>query len=91
MRTSSGRSTWSSVSTVPPERISRDAAARPLIDTLCLAIGLAVIGMNGALLLGLLAAVLGGVPFIGSIIGCVIVVLVAATDFPIRRRWCMPL
>jgi predicted PurR-regulated permease PerM len=53
-----------------------------LIDTICLAVGLAVIGIPGAFTLGLLAAVLAWVPFIGSIIGCVIVVLVAATDFP---------
>jgi hypothetical protein len=53
-----------------------------LIDTICLAIGLAAIGMPGALALGLMSAVLAWVPFIGSVIGCVIVVLVAATDFP---------
>ena len=53
-----------------------------LIDTVCLALGLAAIGMPGAFALGLMAAVLAWVPFIGSVIGCVIVVLVAATDFP---------
>jgi predicted PurR-regulated permease PerM len=53
-----------------------------LIDTVCLALGLAAIGVPGALALGLMAAVLAWVPFVGSIIGCVIVVLVAATDFP---------
>jgi predicted PurR-regulated permease PerM len=53
-----------------------------LIDTICLALGLAAIGMPGALALGLMAAILAWVPYIGSIIGCVIVVLVAATDFP---------
>ena len=53
-----------------------------LIDTICLAVGLAAIGIPGAFGLGLLAAVLAWVPFVGSIIGCVIVVLVAATDFP---------
>jgi predicted PurR-regulated permease PerM len=53
-----------------------------LIDTICLALGLAVIGIPGAFTLGLLAAVLAWVPFVGSVIGCVIVVLVAATDFP---------
>jgi len=53
-----------------------------LIDTICLALGLAAIGMPGALALGLMAAILAWVPFVGSIIGCVIVVLVAATDFP---------
>ncbi len=53
-----------------------------LIDTICLALGLAAIGMPGAFTLGLMAAVLAWVPFVGSVIGCVIVVLVAATDFP---------
>jgi len=53
-----------------------------MIDTICLALGLAAIGMPGALALGLMAAVLAWVPFVGSVIGCVIVVLVAATDFP---------
>ena len=53
-----------------------------VIDTVCLALGLSVIGMPGALALGLMAAVLAWVPFVGSVIGCAIVVLVAATDFP---------
>ena len=53
-----------------------------LIDTVCLAVGLAAIGVPGAFALGLMAAVLAWVPFVGSVIGCVIVVLVAATDFP---------
>jgi predicted PurR-regulated permease PerM len=52
------------------------------IDTACLALGLLAIGVPGAFALGLMAAVLAWVPFIGSVIGCVIVVLVAATDFP---------
>jgi predicted PurR-regulated permease PerM len=52
------------------------------LDTLCLALGLWAIGMPGAFALGLLSAVLAWVPFVGSVIGCVIVVLVAATDFP---------
>ena len=53
-----------------------------LIDTIFLALGLAAIGIPGAFALGLMAAVLAWVPFVGSVIGCVIVVLVAATDFP---------
>jgi len=53
-----------------------------MIDTICLAIGLVAIGVPGAFALGLMAAVLAWVPFIGSVIGCVVVVLVAATDFP---------
>jgi predicted PurR-regulated permease PerM len=53
-----------------------------LIDTVCLALGLAVLGMPGAFALGLMAAVLAWVPLVGAVVGCVIVVLVAATDFP---------
>jgi len=53
-----------------------------VFDTLCLALGLWVLGMSNPLLLGLLTAVLAWVPFIGSVMGCVVVVLVAATDFP---------
>jgi predicted PurR-regulated permease PerM len=53
-----------------------------LLDTLCLAAGLWVIGIDGALLLGLAAAVLAWIPFVGSVIGCLLVVLVVATDFP---------
>jgi len=53
-----------------------------LLDTVCLAIGLATIGLHGALALALLAAVLAWAPIVGSAIGCLVVVLVAATDFP---------
>jgi predicted PurR-regulated permease PerM len=52
------------------------------LDTLCLAFGLWAIGVPSAFTLGLLCAVLAWVPFVGSVIGCLIVVLVAATDFP---------
>ena len=53
-----------------------------VLDTICLAIGLAIIGMNGAFPLALLCAVLAWVPVVGSVIGCLVVILVAATDFP---------
>jgi predicted PurR-regulated permease PerM len=33
-------------------------------------------------LLGLAAAILSWIPYLGSAVGCLIVVLVAATDFP---------
>jgi predicted PurR-regulated permease PerM len=52
------------------------------LDTFCLASGLLVFGVSHALFLGLAAAVLSWIPYLGSAIGCVIVVLVAATDFP---------
>ena len=53
-----------------------------LLDTVCLALGLSAIGISGALALGLATAVLAWVPYIGSVLGCLLVVLVAATDFP---------
>jgi len=52
------------------------------LDALCLACGLWLIGVSSPIALGLLTAVLAWVPFVGSIIGCLLVVLVAATDFP---------
>lgn len=53
-----------------------------LLDTVCLAAGLWLIGVSAPLLLGLTTAILSWVPYIGSILGCLLVVLVAATDFP---------
>jgi len=54
------------------------------LDTVCLALGLWLFGISSPLVLGLVAAVLAWVPYVGSLAGCVIVVLVAATDFPTR-------
>jgi predicted PurR-regulated permease PerM len=53
-----------------------------ILDTLALALGLWLIGLSGALMLGLISAVLAWIPYVGSILGCLLVVLVAATDFP---------
>ncbi len=53
-----------------------------VIDTLLLGGGLWIIGLSSPLVLGLIAAVLAWVPFIGSVLGCVVVVLVASTDAP---------
>jgi predicted PurR-regulated permease PerM len=53
-----------------------------VLDTVTLAFGLWLIGMPAPLGLGLLAAVLAWVPYVGSILGGLLVVLVAATDFP---------
>ncbi len=53
-----------------------------VIDTLMLGGGLWAIGVSSPLVLGLLAAVLAWVPFVGSILGCVTVILVASTDAP---------
>jgi predicted PurR-regulated permease PerM len=51
-----------------------------VIDTVCLGIGLVVLGISGALALALLAAVLGWIPIVGTIIGCIIVVLVTVAE-----------
>jgi predicted PurR-regulated permease PerM len=51
------------------------------LDALALGIGLWLIGMPSPVALGLITAVLAWVPYVGSIMGCVLVVLVAATDF----------
>lgn len=53
-----------------------------VLDTIVLAFGLWVIGVSSPLLLGLISAVLAWVPFVGSIAGCLLVVVVAATDAP---------
>jgi len=54
------------------------------LDTVCLAFGLWILGVSFPLLLGLIAAVFAWVPYVGSAAGCVLVALVAATDFPTR-------
>lgn len=53
-----------------------------LLDAATLALGLWGLGISAPLLLGLATAVLAWVPYVGSILGCALVVLVAATDFP---------
>lgn len=53
-----------------------------VLDTLTLAAGLWVMGFPAALALGFICAVLAWIPYIGSILGGLLVVLVAATDFP---------
>jgi predicted PurR-regulated permease PerM len=53
-----------------------------VLDTIVLGFGLWVIGVSSPLLLGFISALLAWVPFVGSIVGCVMVVIVAATDAP---------
>ena len=53
-----------------------------LVDTVCLGIGLGLVGVPNAFILGLIAAVLEWIPVVGSIAGCILVVLIAATAFP---------
>jgi predicted PurR-regulated permease PerM len=52
------------------------------LDTITLAIGLWLMGMPAPLGLALACAVLAWLPYFGSIVGGLLVVLVAATDFP---------
>ena len=53
-----------------------------ILDTAVLALGLWAIGVSSPLVLGLIAAVLAWVPYVGSILGCMLVVMVASTDAP---------
>ncbi|MET0268420.1 MAG: AI-2E family transporter [Duganella sp.] len=53
-----------------------------VIDTAVLALGLWAIGVSSPLLLGFIAAMLAWVPYVGSIVGCMLVVMVASTDAP---------
>jgi len=52
------------------------------LDTVTLALGLWLLGLPSPIALGLVCAVLAWLPFIGSLLGGLLVVLVAATDFP---------
>lgn len=53
-----------------------------VLDTVTLAAGLALMGMPAPLALGFICAVFAWIPYVGSIAGGVLVVMVAATDFP---------
>ena len=52
------------------------------LDTISLALGLWFFGVSSPLLLGLIAAVLAWLPYIGSALGCILVVLMTSADFP---------
>ncbi len=52
--------------------------ALTLIDFGCLGVGLRVVGVPGPFFLAAIAAVLSWLPYIGTVIGCLLVVLVAA-------------
>lgn len=53
-----------------------------VLDTVTLAAGLWLMGFPSAFALGLVCAVLAWIPYLGSVLGGLLVVLVAATDFP---------
>jgi predicted PurR-regulated permease PerM len=52
------------------------------IDTVCLGVGLWAIGVPGAFVIGLVAAVFEWIPIVGTLIGGLLAVLVAATALP---------
>lgn len=52
------------------------------LDTLTLGLGLWLLGFPAPWLLGLICAVFAWIPFVGTVLGGLLVVLVAATDFP---------
>jgi predicted PurR-regulated permease PerM len=52
------------------------------LDTLTLAAGLWLMGFPAAFAIGLICAVLAWIPYVGSVLGGLLVMLVAATDFP---------
>jgi predicted PurR-regulated permease PerM len=52
------------------------------LDTISLGLGLWFLGVPLPFILGLIAAVLAWLPYAGSAAGCVLVTVVAATDFP---------
>jgi predicted PurR-regulated permease PerM len=53
-----------------------------VLDTVVLALGLWAIGLSSPLVLALISALLAWVPFVGSVAGCMMVVIVASTDAP---------
>jgi predicted PurR-regulated permease PerM len=53
-----------------------------IVDTVCLTAGLWLVGVPNALILAAIAAVFQWIPVVGSVVGCALVVLVAATEFP---------
>ena len=52
------------------------------VDTVCLGLGLWIVGVPNPFVLALVAAVFQWIPVVGSAAGCILVVLVAATEFP---------
>ena len=70
--------------------------AMTFLDTLTLALGLWVLGWFfgifpwwQSLLLGRLCGILGWIPYVGSVVGCILVVMVCVLDLP--GQWLPPL
>ncbi len=56
------------------------------VDTIVLGIGFLIVGVPNAIVIALICALLEWIPVVGSIVGCALAVLVAATDHP-DRLW----
>lgn len=56
------------------------------LDAICLGVGLWLLGLHAPFLLAIIAAVMAWLPYLGSIGGGLLVVLVAASDFP-DQNW----
>ncbi|MCE0484030.1 MAG: AI-2E family transporter [Methylacidiphilales bacterium] len=52
------------------------------LDAMCLGVGLWLLGIDNPFLLAAIAAVMAWLPYLGSICGCLLIVLIAAHDFP---------
>jgi hypothetical protein len=64
--------------------------ALTLLDALCLGVGLWIFGLHEPFLLAAIAAVMAWLPYLGSIGGGLLVVLVAAHDFPDPQHSWLP-
>lgn len=53
-----------------------------LIDTCIFAMGLTMLGVSSPLVLGFISAMLAWIPYLGPLLGCAIVMIVASTDAP---------
>lgn len=53
-----------------------------LIDTCIITLGLLLLGASNPLLLGILAAILAWIPYLGPLLGCGIAIIVTSTDIP---------
>ena len=63
-------------------RYFRGLLALTALDAVCLGVGLWVLGVNAPFFLATIAAILAWLPYLGSIAGCLMVVLVTAHDAP---------
>lgn len=53
-----------------------------LLDILMLTVGLLILGIHSALMLGIMVGLISQIPYVGPLIGCLVSLLVVGTDFP---------